>query len=213
MTLKRLFYIVLGILLIAVVALLVSQPMRTRGDVVFQTEAPMIVPAEGMTVYEDNGKITRVHGRVRFRKLGTTSRATTGPCYRIDARVIGDNGLIDEIVVGTGHYHWCVEAAHPNQLIDRYTYSSSDHHESWQWHLTNVDVVRGQGWSSTWCLNDGEQGPCFPVQYRYTRFVFRWDRGLSIFGQDIKMHKTLYVACTVRGNPGGHACSTGEWNG
>jgi len=186
-----------------------SKPVSTHEQISITTESPTLAPAEGMLVRRlaDKGKITRVHHKIHLTRL--SSRAT-GSCYRVDARVIGDNPLIDDIVTGTGHFHWCVNRLHPNRILDKYTYANKDHSESWGWELNNIELTSGMGWSTKWCLDPGEQGPCAAVQYRYWRFTFRWDRGISVFGQEIKMHKTLYTACTVRGNPGGFVCGTGE---
>jgi len=203
---RKLLIIALAFVTLAAVALLLAHPARTRGEVSFTTETPSVAPAEGMTI-RDRVKITRVHHHIRFTRIA--SRAP-GPCYRIDAVVIGDNPLIDDIVTGTGHFHWCVDGQHPNQLVDKNSYSNSDHSESWGWELANIELTSGRGWSNTWCLDPGETGPCFPVQYRYWRYTFRWTRLIGVFGQGITLHKTLYAGCTVRGNPGGFHCGTGD---
>lgn len=194
----------IGVLL-AALFLAATQPASTHGLVTFTTESPSVSP-QGRTLFQ-KVKITHVRHRIRFTRLSSRS---SGPCFRVDATVIGDNGLIDKIVSGTGHFHWCVEAQHSNRLIDKFSYANKDHSESWGWELDKIEANAGRGWSSTWCLSEGEQGPCFPVQYRYWRFTFRWSRLIGVFGQGVTLHKTLFAACTVRGVPGGYDCGTGE---
>lgn len=204
------------LMIVAIVALLIagiiiiSQPTDTRGEVNFTTESPHAMLRRSI---REKVKITQVRHRIRFREVspaGGRARAS-GSCYRVDATVIGENKLIDEIVTGTMHAHWCVKAGNPNAIYDRYTYANSDHHESWGWTLDGIEVAKGAGLSTTWCLDPGEIGPCpAHVEYRYWRFRFGWERGISVFGQEFKMHKHLYVSCTVRGDPGGYLCKTGE---
>lgn len=211
MSKRKVLAVAVALLLVLGLFIVLSNPSGTSGSVTFTTETPSVAPV-GMlmstrSTVRERVRITRIRHHIRFRKIGSRS---TGPCYRIDARVVGENGLIDDIVTGTGHFHWCVSSRRPVRIVDKYSYANKDHTESWGWSLDSIETTAGQGWSDKWCLEFGEQGPCQAVEYRYWRFTFRWSRGIDILGQELKLHKVLYAACTVRGNPGGYHCGTGE---
>src|SRR5436853_287828 len=90
---------------------------------------------------------------------------------RVDAEVHGDSLLIDKVVQGWDHFKLCMRAGDHTSVLDRYTGASPSNTESWLWRLDHVDVVKGAGVSTKWCLSPGEQGPCAPVEYRYWRYT------------------------------------------
>lgn len=158
--------------------------------------------------WKRKGKVRHVGHSAHKTVLKSKSRALSGPCYRVDAEVHGDSLLIDKVVQGWLHAKLCMRAGDHSKVMDKYTSASYSHSESWLWGFDHVDEVTGAGVSTTWC--NGGVGPCPPVEYRYYRYVFYFKQGVSIFGQDIAHHKTLYVGCTLRAGRGGYQCGTGE---
>lgn len=172
-------------------------PVRTTSMVLVSQKA-----------WNRKGAIQRIGHGVTMTKTRIKGRALSGPCYRVDAEVHGDSALIDKVVQGFGHFKLCMQAGNHNRVLDRYTNASASHRETWLWWNGSVTEVKGAGVSSTWC--NGGVGPCQPVEYRYWRFTFQWLQGVSIFGQDLAHHKTLYIGCTLRAGPGGYQCGMGE---
>lgn len=153
---------------------------------------------------------TNLKAKRRSSSAATMSGALSGPCYRVDAEVHGDSRLIDKVVQGWLHAKICMKPGDHTKIMDKYSGASSSHKETWLWWVGTVDEVKGAGVSTTWCLDPGEQGPCQAVEYRYWRYTFQWKQGVSVFGQDLAHHKTLYVGCTLRAGQGGYQCGTGE---
>jgi hypothetical protein len=158
--------------------------------------------------WDRKGKVRHISGHAKMTKLASKTLAVSGPCYRVDAEVHGDSRLIDKVVQGWLHAKLCMRADDHTKVLDKYTGSSSSHSESWLWGFDHVDTITGSGVSTTWC--NGGVGPCMPVEYRYFRYVFYWKQGVSIFGQDVAHHKTLYVGCTLRAGHGGYQCGVGD---
>jgi hypothetical protein len=158
--------------------------------------------------WDRKGRIRHVDGSSH--KVKSRTRTAVGPCYRVEGEVHGDSWAIDKVTQGLGHFKVCMKAGDHTKIADTGTGASSSHRESWLWGFESVDVTKGEGTSTTWCLDPGEQGPCLPVEYRYWRYTFHWKQGVSIFAQDVAHHKTLYIGCTLRADPGGYQCGTGE---
>lgn len=148
-----------------------------------------------------------------FERVSTSSRAilaAIGPRYTIEGETHGDSWAINKVVQGICHFHITMSPTDHRRIMDKYSGASCDHRESWFWGLRYIEKTTGSGWTSTWCLKDGQQGPCYPVEYRYWRFTFQWAQGVDVLGQDIAHHSTQYVACTLRAGGTGWQCSVGD---
>lgn len=212
-TRMKIVWVVVALAVLTAAFVFLTTPTKTGGSV----SGPISVGPEGKTVTEvslwdwkHKYKVRTLHHRVSMTKITARTRTNVGPCYRVDAYTWGDSWAIDKVVRGYGHFKVCMKAGDHHALIDKYSYASSGHSESWFWDLQGIEVTKGAGWSTTWCLDPGEQGPCEPVEYRYWRFTFQWKQGVNIVGQDVAHHKTLYLGCTLRGEPGGYHCGSGE---
>lgn len=158
--------------------------------------------------WDRKGRVRHLGHHVSKTQLRSKSRALSGPCYRVDGEVHGDSKLIDKVVQGIGTFKLCMKAGDHSKVLDAYTSAAPSHRETWLWNFDHVDTTTGAGVSTTWC--NGGVGPCPPVEYRYWRFTFFFKQGVSIFGQDLAHHKTLYLGCTLRAGRGGYQCGTGE---
>jgi hypothetical protein len=159
--------------------------------------------------WNNKGQVRHIGHHISVVRTRVANRASSGPCYRVEAEVHGDARLIDKVVQGLGHFKLCMQANDHTKILDAYTGASSSHRETWMWDFTGVDETKGAGVSDHWC--NGGVGPCLPVEYRYWRFTFHWLQGVSVFGQTVGLHhKTLYVGCTLRAGGGGFHCGTGE---
>mgnify|MGYP001297321411 CR=1 FL=1 len=98
---QRLIVAIVVALAMIVAYMALTSGMRTRSEVTFTTLQPESVQPQGLRIADV--KSTKLRRHVRFHKLDPQTRAMTGPCYRVDNRIIGDNAVIDEIVTGTGH--------------------------------------------------------------------------------------------------------------
>lgn len=153
-------------------------------------------------------KIRDLDRRFHVERVRSLSRASSGPCYRVEGKVDGDSLTIDNIVEGFGHFKLCVRAGDHTTVIDRYSGANQTHRETWAWDLKWVEVTRGAGVSTTWC--NGGVGPCKAVEYRYWRFTWQWMQGIDVFGQDVAHHKTVYMGCTLRAGGAGWHCGAGD---
>lgn len=206
-SLKLAIVLACAVLLIVVIAMLTT-PLHGSSNQTVETEVSergVTITAPGMTRTEWNGGSIRHHShRTQVMKTSNlrarASLTATGPCYVVHRDEWGDSGTYQHVVRGTGHFHWCVGAQHPENIV---SFSHSfDHYESQLWRLNWVEESDGGGVSSTWCTPNGN-GPCFPVEYRFYRFRYQFVRGANIQGVDLQEHATFYVQCTVRGNAPG----------
>lgn len=202
---RRIVLVVLLVVALVVAFIAVTTPSHTGGSSTYigppvHTTSLVLVSPK---TWKRKGKVRHIGHHV------TVQRTRSGDgSYRVEAEVHGDSLLIDQVVQGLGHFKLTPKAGtHHTKVSDKYTNASSSHRESWLWGFDNVDTVTGAGVSTTWC--NGGTGPCQPVEYRYWRFTFHWKQGVSIFGQDVAHHKTLYIGCTLRANYTFH-CGTGE---
>jgi hypothetical protein len=200
-------YLVIALLVLAIIGayLLITTPSHGSSNQTVETEDRRLVITSplGMTKTEWNGGAIK-HDSHRTTVSQTSSfraRLTaTGPCYVVHRDEWGDSGTFEHVVRGTGIYHWCVGAAHPENIV---SFSHSfDHYETQLWKLNWVETTAGGGVSSTWCTPNGS-GPCYPVDYKFFRFRYQYVRGANIQGVDLQEHATFYVQCTVRGNAPG----------
>lgn len=204
--------IIIAVLLaiaVALIAIGLTSPDSSGGS----SSVTYNVPPEGklimvsQTTWNRKGRVRHIRHHINRTNLRTRA-LNVGPCYRVDAEVHGDSKVIDKVVQGFGHFKLCMRAGDHTKVNDRYSGASSSHRETWMWGFDHVEFVKGAGISTSWC-NDGV-GPCRPVEYRYWRYTFFWKQGVSVFGQDIAHHKTLYIGCTLRAGAGGFQCGTGD---
>ena len=141
-----------------------------------------------------DGRVNRRHARLVQLDVGNT-----GPCYRVHKYKWGNSLTVSKIVLGIGHFHWCVGAQHPENVVS-FDHNFEHSETSGQlWRLNWVETSSGGGTSSTWCSSDGT-GPCFPVEYKFWRFRYQFIRGATVAGIDLAQHATFQIQCTVRGN-------------
>jgi hypothetical protein len=208
-TKRTVVVVILAVLSLGLLFYWLTGPSSSGGSssaYVVGPEGRMVVVSE--STWNNKGEIRRIGHHVQRINSKALTRATVGPCYRVEAEVHGDARHIDKVVQGFGHFKLCMQAGDHTKVNDAYSSASSSHRETWLWSFDHVDLVTGAGVSTHWC--NGGIGPCLPVEYRYWRYTFSWKQGVSIFGQDIAHHKTLYIGCTLRAGPGGFQCGTGE---
>lgn len=217
LTWRRTLIILLIIALVAAFFVIISSPMHQGGSarkvggnlgVTFLGQ-PASARVITETTWNRKGKIRRWHHH--FTRLSSAPTIlAAGPRYTIEGETHGDSWAIDKVVQGICHFHITMSSVDHDRILDKYSGASCDHRETWLWNLRSIDKVTGAGWTSTWCLDPGQYGPCKPVEYRYWRFTFRWMQGVSIFGQDVAHHSNQWVACTLRGGGAGWSCNTGD---
>lgn len=209
---RTLLFIAIAILAVFTIVL-IAATSATNGD---SSEVFTTVPPEGRLISTTgwkSGNIKTSHHKQRFTKL--SSRAITGPCYRVDEYKWGDSGTVTKIVMGLGHFRWCVGAQHPNRIAN---FSATFEHSETSmqlWRLNWVETSERRSWSSTWCTSNGS-GPCYPVQYHFFRYKYQFIRGATVGGIELAQHATFYIQCTIRGDApsskGNHECYTGMNN-
>lgn len=211
---RTLVLVVVVVVALLAAYLIATSPDSVGGSSTVYKDQPiglMSLVRVSQTTWDRKGRIRRIGHSTQITRNRTRSltRATSGPCYHVDAEVHGDSKLIDHVVEGWLHAKLCMRAGDHTMVLDKYTNASSAHKETWMWDFQGVDVVKGAGVSTTYC--NGGVGPCLPVEYRYWRFTFHWIQGVNIFGQTVGLHhKTLYVGCTLRAGNGGVQCGMGE---
>lgn len=203
---SRWLLVALAVVVVAIAAfMIVTSPDQVGGSSTY-----IGPPVHTTSLVVVSPRTWKRKGKVRHIGHGITVQRTRSSdgSYRVEAEVHGDSWAIDKVVQGLGHFKLTPKAgSHHTKVNDTYTSASSSHRESWLWGFDGVDTTTGAGVSTTWC--NGGVGPCRAVEYRYTRFTFHWKQGVSIFGQDVAHHKTLYLGCTLRANYTFH-CGTGE---
>jgi hypothetical protein len=208
---RKTLWLIVVLVLLVTGFLIATSPMSVGGSDTSTYTGPVHTTSlvlVSQRTWRRKGRVRHLGHHAKRTNLSPKTRATSGPCYRVDAEVHGDSLLIDKVIQGWLHAKLCMRAGDHTKILDKYTGASFSHSETWAWWFDHVDEVKGAGVSTHWC--NGGVGPCQPVEYRYWRYVFYWKQGVSVFGQDVAHHKTLYVGCTLRAGPGGYQCGTGE---